>query len=1228
MALWFNRGGGTNFVQGPGFAIGEKYAVYPQAFVDLPRNEATICYSVESWEAAGIGVARVHPLPDPARRYVFPRSNSPALFGETGLPPLLAAGGLLTFATDGEWVRSRRAAALGASFSLAVWVRPTCPPAQYCMLADTRPEGTRNGVLIGLLPVANSPDPGLRTPYFYPATNRPAHNLASPFNVPTGRWSYVGVSVSAVSATQLQVVFVVNGQASAALAIPAPPGGFGGEAVRLARFVGALRAVATFPRRALSLAEHNAHANTFAASLGIDPFLPSSANAPPADLQMDVSNATAWAEWASSAPPPADVMQVLPAGGESNGEALRFCGQASSGVDIDSLSGAPGEQLRASLRFRPSSTSSGAAVVLTVGDSRHTLRLAIQGGHAVVTTPNGSAPLGDVGGGGWHGVAISLEAHAGRATVTLDGGPPHSLDIGGSLAATWLYLGQGYRVGGISSTSSDACVDVDLASLHTNVTQAAPVAAPSIASPSSFSIGTDELRFVLNNASQVNWGCLDAVHVGGDAAATPRGVFADAPAGGATPLWQLTVSGCNESFPAGYVLQSCTAVCQRKYVAASTASTSATLRWDGCTTPFPGATLDIEVRVKVVGGVSTWGATVGKAAAAGLCLQSFTLPDLRTLRMTPGREEVFLPYMFGARGSCQGGFEGTNIMGPLLPEVEGGSGGGDDREAGWMPNGWYRTMSFTAWFAGPTGTEGGVGLYVGSHDPLSRLKMMPAQCLPFGQPFTHAALRAVHVPDSFNDASTRSFELPYDVVVAAISSADSWDAAQLYASWALPNARWSRKGKLSARPDVPPWVLDAPVWMKLGRADDPESPATLAKVDGVREALGGAASEMGVHWYGWNEEAFDSKYPVYSPRPGLRGAVAQLQKPHAGVTARVVPYTNGRIWDPSDGLTQLNTSTCRGRNQTAYHESYGSGVVFSVMDPAQPLMQQTWSDAVGSIADDLNVSGVYSDQISCSHAEACYDATNGTNASSWAAGSQALLASMAAKAGRGRVIISESQDQTMIADLHAFLSIYGWLGELKCTTTLAWQAVFGGWTVNVGDIRYPTVPKLRDGPTGKLRFNETEAAAWRAITAQGFVAGSVMGWFDAGGGWLNWLGLAVEDVGFVRLLASTRVSAAQFLVHGRLWRSPRWRAPPPTMELHDYGYIEHNASQFCLTPLVLAEVWRADNGSFALVAVNHDSVRALPINVLVDVAASGAPARLVAVNQTIQPRSVLVYELS
>ena len=60
--------------------------------------------------------------------------------------------------------------------------------------------------------------------------------------------------------------------------------------------------------------------------------------------------------------------------------------------------------------------------------------------------------------------------------------------------------------------------------------------------------------------------------------------------------------------------------------------------------------------------------------------------------------------------------------------------------------------------------------------------------------------------------------------------------------------------------------------------------------------------EMITWWSNWNTEFFDSKYPQFTARPGFESRVKQMRD--AGI--HVVPYTNGRLFDPS--IAQLNAT--------------------------------------------------------------------------------------------------------------------------------------------------------------------------------------------------------------------------------------------------------------------------------------------------------------------------------
>jgi hypothetical protein len=269
---------------------------------------------------------------------------------------------------------------------------------------------------------------------------------------------------------------------------------------------------------------------------------------------------------------------------------------------------------------------------------------------------------------------------------------------------------------------------------------------------------------------------------------------------------------------------------------------------------------------------------------------------------------------------------------------------------------------------------------------------------------------------------------------------------------------------------------------------------------------------------------------------------------------------------------------------------------------------------------------------------------------------------MVKKMGPEKVLISESISEPEISELHAFLSIYGYtlhetptaegwtcsgceVNANQCGTVLAWQAIYGGWTLNVGDNRYSGLLPKEKGPNGKLQFNYTEAANHRAISAQIFVAGGVLGWAEmigeqcggspcpSGGSvnWTNFVGLSDADVAYTRLLASTKVTASKYLVHGRLWRQPQWKVPVPTTNVTDYSactsYRNSQICPSCPTAQVLAECWLADDGTFAVVATNHADVE-LPLSVTVDLSAVGAArAWPVTVMKPMPPKSVEVVEL-
>jgi hypothetical protein len=112
--------------------------------------------------------------------------------------------------------------------------------------------------------------------------------------------------------------------------------------------------------------------------------------------------------------------------------------------------------------------------------------------------------------------------------------------------------------------------------------------------------------------------------------------------------------------------------------------------------------------------------------------------------------------------------------------------------------------------------------------------------------------------------------------------------------------------------------------------------------------------------YGWNNELFDTHYPVYTPKQCFAQATAMMQS----ARVHVVPYTNGRLFDPRDRKyadDQAKRFAChRPLGGGPYTERYEAGRNWSfvTMDPAQEYWQDTIAQAVGRVQRAGNTSGV------------------------------------------------------------------------------------------------------------------------------------------------------------------------------------------------------------------------------------------------------------------------------
>jgi hypothetical protein len=116
----------------------------------------------------------------------------------------------------------------------------------------------------------------------------------------------------------------------------------------------------------------------------------------------------------------------------------------------------------------------------------------------------------------------------------------------------------------------------------------------------------------------------------------------------------------------------------------------------------------------------------------------------------------------------------------------------------------------------------------------------------------------------------------------------------IYREWVLSNAVWTKAGNLTTRaatdPSYPQWLLQAPLWTQIWSGPVPgEKLWCVDPLTNIRlaKALG---TPIGTHWYGWNNELFDTHYPVYTPKACFAATTAAMQS--ADPPVHVIPYVS------------------------------------------------------------------------------------------------------------------------------------------------------------------------------------------------------------------------------------------------------------------------------------------------------------------------------------------------
>lgn len=207
------------------------------------------------------------------------------------------------------------------------------------------------------------------------------------------------------------------------------------------------------------------------------------------------------------------------------------------------------------------------------------------------------------------------------------------------------------------------------------------------------------------------------------------------------------------------------------------------------------------------------------------------------------------------------------------------------------------------------------------------------------------------------------FELPWTTVTSFRPAGWAEAAVEWYRPFALETS-WGSK-KLSER-DIPEWLVEKDLWLRAKYTGD-------TTVVAVNRSIDYFGDDIAFHWYFWHNHAYDSHYPDYLPaKPEFAGIVKQVRDRNC----QVMPYINGRLWDPgADSYTARDgrLASCRRADGALYTEIYPTSIVpNTVTCPSSPIWHDILCELADSIQDGLGTNGLYIDQIAAAAPYPCY----------------------------------------------------------------------------------------------------------------------------------------------------------------------------------------------------------------------------------------------------------------
>ena len=403
------------------------------------------------------------------------------------------------------------------------------------------------------------------------------------------------------------------------------------------------------------------------------------------------------------------------------------------------------------------------------------------------------------------------------------------------------------------------------------------------------------------------------------------------------------------------------------------------------------------------------------------------------------------------------------------------------------------------------------GLYVGIEDPTGSLKTMS---LDSGAGAKTINLSVSTTAPNFSTPGNSYNSRNLGACVWEIFTGDWYEAALIYKSWTetIPWGK-TKKRRKAILDSINVWVR--PFWSKE------HSPA-----EDIKALAKYLDTPIGYHMYQWFNCPWDNDYPHYFPiRPGVRELVNDLRKNKI----YTMPYINARLWDTRDKgykdfefTSKAKVNTCKYNQEGDYFEEmYGqlekdkSKVVFAIMCPATNFWQNKLADISKRLVNEINIAGLYFDQVAAAPSAACTSRTHGHLPGGgrwWRDSYGQLMAKVRKNIPEDIFTVSEMNCDAYIDQFDGYLT-WQWFEN---GLVPAYPVIYGNKVVLIGC---------------SYDLQQNNEVTYNTKIGQQLVFGTQLGWF------INVKALSACKL-FLKRAVDARKAIAKYMQQGQMLRPP------------------------------------------------------------------------------------------